>query len=489
MTESPHVSLLARLEGLPGRFASNLLRVEAHQLDGAITGMLEMTGDTLDADWATLEEYPNCEGESGAARAWRRPGAGVPGEPAVVLPVHAGSRHICTLSFGRCGDDPCWAVDVVERLRPVADLVAMAIERQVQAVDEPVTMADGRTAKPGHWHRFDQEARPSNFGEIIGDSPALRVAISRVQEVAPTDASVVLFGETGTGKELFARAVHARSSRRKHPFICVNCAALPPTLIESEFFGHERGAFTGAIGMRQGRFELAHKGTIFLDEIGDLAPDVQVKLLRVLQEGEFQRVGSSQPRVVDVRIVAATHHDLEAAVKAGRFRADLYYRLAVFPIWLPSLRDHTEDIPQLVWFFVNKRQRALNRHFTRIESSTLDALQEYSWPGNVRELENVIERAMIHSTGNTLSLDEVPGIRASAPESARGVGTLEEVERRHIEGALRRAGWRINGPGNAAESLGIHPNTLRFRMKKLGIRRPPPASAVVVGDFRRVEAG
>jgi len=298
----------------------------------------------------------------------------------------------------------------------------------------------------------------------------------------------VLFGETGTGKELFARAVHARSPRRNHPFICVNCAALPPTLIESEFFGHERGAFTGAIGMRQGRFELAHKGTIFLDEIGDLAPDVQVKLLRVLQEGEFQRVGSSQPRVVDVRIVAATHHDLEAAVNAGRFRADLYYRLAVFPIWLPSLRDHSEDIPQLVWFYVNKRQRALNRHFTRIESSTLAALQEYSWPGNVRELENVIERAMIHSTGNILSLDEVPGIRASAPESARGVGTLEEMERRHIEGALRRAGWRINGPGNAAESLGIHPNTLRFRMKKLGVRRPP-ASAVVVGDFRRVEAG
>jgi len=488
MTQSAYVSLMARLEALPGRFASNLLRLDTPQIDGAIIGMLETTGDALEADWATLEEYPDCAGKGGAARAWRRPGTGIPGEAAVVLPVHAGSRHICTLTFGRAGEG-CWPVDVVDRLRPVADLIAMAVERQASSAADTPARADPGHATPDPWHRFDREARPSNFDEIIGDSAALRVAISRVQEVAPTDASVVLFGETGTGKELFARAVHARSPRRNHPFICVNCAALPPTLIESEFFGHERGAFTGAIGMRQGRFELAHKGTIFLDEIGDLAPDVQVKLLRVLQEGEFQRVGSSQPRVVDVRIVAATHHDLEAAVKAGRFRADLYYRLAVFPIWLPSLRDHSEDIPQLVWFFVNKRQRALNRHFTRIENSTLAALQEYAWPGNVRELENVIERAMIHSTGNTLSLDEVPGIRVSAPDVSRGVGTLEEMERRHIEGALRRSGWRINGPGNAAESLGIHPNTLRFRMKKLGIRRPVPGPAVVVGDFRRVDVG
>ena len=313
--------------------------------------------------------------------------------------------------------------------------------------------------------RFDS----NDFDEIIGDSPALRAALSRVQEVAPTDATVVLLGETGTGKELFAKAVHTRSTRRNYPFIAVNCAALPPTLIESELFGHERGAFTGAASMRRGRFELAHRGTLFLDEIGDLPADVQAKLLRVLQEGEFERVGSSQPQKVDVRLIAATHHNLEEGVKEGRFRADLYYRLNVFPIAIPALRDRVEDIPRLVWFFVNRRQRALNRRFTSIPAAVLETLQRHSWPGNVRELENVVERAMIRSSGDALLLDEGPGLQI--PTSS-DTGTLEAVERRHIESALQRCRWRINGPGNAAESLGLHPNTLRFRMKKLGIERP-----------------
>jgi len=481
------VSAPAGLDELTGRFASMVLRADVNQIDEAISSMLEQVAEALAADWATLDEYPDEAVTTGAPRVWRRRrGSPPPINPRLVLAVRAGERHICTISFGRADDDQPWPAEIAERVQPLADLIAVAVEQQAKTrvPDSPGAEA----MRSERWHRFDEKIQPVNFEEIIGDSPALRTAIARVQEVAPTDASVVLFGETGTGKELFARAVHARSPRRNQPFICVNCAALPPTLIESEFFGHERGAFTGAIGMRQGRFELAHKGTIFLDEIGDLSPDVQVKLLRVLQEGEFQRVGSSQPRRVDVRVVAATHHDLEAAVKEGRFRADLYYRLAVFPIWLPNLRDRPEDIPQLVWFFVNKRQRALNRNFTRIESSTLVALQQYAWPGNVRELENVVERAMIHSSGNTLSLDEVPGIRAATPEFARGTGTLEEIERKHIEAALRRCGWRINGPGNAAESLGLHPNTLRFRMKKLGIRRPS-APAMVVGSFRRSEAG
>jgi transcriptional regulator with GAF, ATPase, and Fis domain len=486
------MSLAARLDELTGRFASTVLRAEPHQIDAAISSMLEQVAEVLNADWATLDEYPENEAANGAPRLWRRRGSAAPADPDLLVPVHAGNRHICTMAFGRSDDSEGWPVDLNEHLQPVGDLMAMALERALAFEQHAKTRGEeGTRADAGggnRWHRFDEKIQPVTFEEIIGDSPALRTAISRVQEVAPTDASVVLFGETGTGKELFARAVHARSPRRNQPFICVNCAALPPTLIESEFFGHERGAFTGAMGMRQGRFELAHKGTIFLDEIGDLSPDVQVKLLRVLQEGEFQRVGSSQPRRVDVRVVAATHHDLEAAVKDGRFRADLYYRLAVFPIWLPNLRDRPEDIPQLVWFFVNKRQRALNRNFTRIESSTLVALQQYAWPGNVRELENVVERAMIHSSGNTLSLDEVAGIRSATPELVRGTGTLEELERRHIEAALRRCAWKINGPGNAAESLGLHPNTLRFRMKKLGIRRPV-ASNLVVGGFRRSGAG
>src|SRR5262249_48836663 len=223
-------------------------------------------------------------------------------------------------------------------------------------------------------------------------------------------------------------------------------------------FGHERGAFTGAVATRQGRFELAHRGTIFLDEIGDLPAEVQAKLLRVLQEGEFERVGSSQSRKVDVRVIAATHHNLEAAVAEGRFRPDLYYRLHVYPIALPPLRERVEDIPRLAWFFISRRQRAFNRKFTTIPQQVIAALQQHSWPGNVRELQNVIERAMIHSTGDTLRLDEGPGRHLQPPDQEKG--TLEAMERRHIEEALRRCRWRINGAGNAAETLGLHPNTL-----------------------------
>ena len=280
----------------------------------------------------------------------------------------------------------------------------------------------------------------------------------------------MLLGETGTGKELFASAVHNRSTRRGRPFVSVNCAALPSTLIETELFGHVRGAFTGAVATRQGRFEMADGGTLFLDEIGDLPADVQAKLLRVLQEGQFERVGASQSRKVDVRIVAATHHDLEAAMKEGRFRADLYYRLNVFPISLPPLRERLEDLPRLVWYFVNRRQRALNRKFTCIPDGVFASLQERSWPGNVRELANVIERAMIHSTGSTLVLDEIE--RPPRSGQVRDAGTLEEMERQFVEDALRRCRWRINGRGNAAEVLGLHPNTLRNRMKKFGIQRP-----------------
>ncbi len=227
-----------------------------------------------------------------------------------------------------------------------------------------------------------------------------------------------MLGPTGTGKELFARALHERSRRHARPLVRVNCAALPPSLVESELFGHEKGAFTGAVALRQGRFELADGGTIFLDEIGDLPPDIQVKLLRVLQEGEFERVGSSRTKTVDVRVIAATHRDLEAAVAAGHFRADLFYRLSVYPIRLPSLRERREDIPQLVWLFINRHQRELGRHITKVPQAVMDALQHHAWPGNVRELENVVERAMIASTGDTLQLDEP--LRFNRPAAMRG---------------------------------------------------------------------
>ncbi|MBK9965789.1 MAG: sigma-54-dependent Fis family transcriptional regulator [Holophagales bacterium] len=295
---------------------------------------------------------------------------------------------------------------------------------------------------------------------------------SLVSQVAPTGATVLLLGETGTGKELLARAVHERSARRGRTMVRVNCAAIPPTLIESELFGHERGAFTGAIATKIGRFELANGGTLFLDEIGDLGLDLQTKLLRVLQEGEFERVGSSQTRKTDVRLVAATHHDLPAAVDSGRFRADLYYRLNVFPIRVPPLRERREDVPLLVWWFVHRRQKEMGRHIEKVPRRAMERLTAYAWPGNVRELENVVERALILSPGTTLQIDDLVAGGDAGETGGEGTPqTIEAVERTHVAAVLERCGGRIEGPGNAAEILGLKPSTLRSRMHKLGIRR------------------
>jgi transcriptional regulator with GAF, ATPase, and Fis domain len=301
--------------------------------------------------------------------------------------------------------------------------------------------------------------------------------------VAPTDVAVLLLGETGTGKELLARALHERSPRSARPFLRVNCAAIPASLIESELFGHEKGAFTGAMAARAGRFEAAHGGSIFLDEIGELGVDVQAKLLRVLQDGTFERVGSSRTLRSDTRVIAATNRDLERAMAEGRFREDLYYRLNVFPIRLPPLRDRREDIPLLVWSMINRRQRALGRRISDVPRRAMQALTAYDWPGNVRELENVIERALVLSRGATLQVED-PGGTATTATGAPAPFTprrLDAVERDHILAVLERCGWRVNGTGNAAEVLGLHPNTLRFRMKKLGISRPrltPPPGPV-----------
>ena len=306
---------------------------------------------------------------------------------------------------------------------------------------------------------------------IVGDSDAMRYVLFRIDQVAATDATVLLHGETGTGKELFAHAIHRRSLRRDRPFVVVNCAAMPATLIESELFGRERGAFTGAHTSQMGRFEFTNRGTIFLDEIGELPLEVQPKLLRVLQEGQVERLGSPRTVDVDVRVIAATNRDLFAEVREGRFRRDLFYRLNVFPITIPTLRERREDIPLLVRHLVERLGRPLRRRITNIPDQTMAALQSYDWPGNVRELENVIQRALITSRGETLTLGEpcLPAIEnVSSGESA----TLTDVERRHIVRVLSAARWRIEGAGGAAQVLGMKPSTLRSRMVKLGIVRP-----------------
>jgi formate hydrogenlyase transcriptional activator len=318
-------------------------------------------------------------------------------------------------------------------------------------------------------------AREAGFDAIIGQGPAILDVLAKVAQVAPTDSSVLLLGETGTGKELLAHAIHDKSPRRSAPLVTVNCAALPPSLIESELFGHEKGAFTGATGPKTGRFEVAHGGTLFLDEIGELSADLQVKLLRVLQQGEFERVGSSRTRKVDVRIVAATNRDLRRAMADGSFRKDLYFRLSVFPIQVPPLRDRREDIPLLVWAYINHRQSALRRHIERVPKRVMEALMAYAWPGNVRELENVVERALILSNGSTLRIEETLGATIGGDAAQHDVERMDDVERMHIRRVLEGCGWQVAGKGHAAERLGLHPNTLRSRMQKLGIRRPPPS--------------
>jgi transcriptional regulator with GAF, ATPase, and Fis domain len=318
---------------------------------------------------------------------------------------------------------------------------------------------------------FPLSRGPHTDDIIVGDSDAMRYVMFRVDQVAATDATVLLNGETGTGKELLARAIHRRSPRRDRPFVVVNCAAMPATLIESELFGRERGAFTGAHTSQIGRFELANRGTIFLDEIGELPIEVQPKLLRVLQEGQVERLGSPRTIDVDVRVVAATNRDLSEEVREGRFRRDLFYRLNVFPITIPALRQRREDIPVLVRHLVDRLGRMIHRRIDTIPDRTITALQAYDWPGNVRELENVLQRALITSRGDTLTLGE-PCMPVLENVGIAETGTLVDVERHHIIRVLTASRWRIEGVGGAAQVLGLKPSTLRSRMIKLKIARP-----------------
>ena len=356
----------------------------------------------------------------------------------------------------------------IEFLEQVSRQVAIAVENALD-YERAITDRDAETKQ----RRYLEEEIRSEFTEIVGEGTALKAALSMVSVVAPTDSSVLIQGETGTGKELVARAIHKLSSRSEKAFVKVNCAAIPLGLLESELFGHEKGAFTGAIAQKIGRFELADKGTIFLDEVGDIPLELQAKLLRVLQEQEFERLGSNRTHKVDVRLIAATHRDLNAMVKQGTFREDLFYRLKVFPIQVPALRQRTEDIPKLALHFIALYARRMNKNIEEIPPETMDALVRYRWPGNVRELQNFIERAVILSPHSVLRAptSELEPFN-SHRESTLPISGLAQVERDHILHALKASNWVIGGRSGAAERLGMKRTSLVYRMQKLRISRP-----------------
>jgi formate hydrogenlyase transcriptional activator len=387
-----------------------------------------------------------------------------------ILPLTTARQRLGTLVFVSRQAGVYDRTDL-DFLRLVAGQVALAFETAL-AFDQIAQLKD-RLEKEKVY--LEEEIRTANnFEEIVGESAALRRVLKEVETVAPTDSTVLIIGETGTGKELIARALHHHSARRERTFVKLNCAAIPSGLLESELFGHEKGAFTGAIMQKVGRFELAHQGTLFLDEVGDIPQELQPKLLRVLQEQEFERLGSTKTIRVQVRLVAATNRDLPSMVESGQFRRDLYYRLNVFPIVLPPLRERPGDIPRLVRHMAQKFARRMGRRIETISAEVMDALVRYGWPGNVRELENVIERAVILSPGTELLIpagDWAPA-RAPLPKLDDGEATLSEAERQHILRALREANWVLGGPNGAAARLGVKRTTLQSKMKKLGISRP-----------------
>jgi len=357
--------------------------------------------------------------------------------------------------------------DDVAFLEQIARQVAIAVENATE-YERAIRDRDKETKQ----RRYLEEEIRAERGAIVGESPALKAALQLVSVVAPTDSSVLILGETGTGKELIARAIHDFSSRRERAFVKLNCAAIPLGLLESELFGHEKGAFTGAIAQKVGRFELANKGTLFLDEVGDIPLELQAKLLRVLQEQEFERLGSNRTHKVDVRLIAATHRDLAGMVKQSTFRQDLYYRLKVFPIHVPTLRQRTEDIPVLVRHFTELYARRMNKRIEEIPSATMDALVRYPWPGNIRELQNFIERAVILSPHSVLRAPtaELDPVHAGSETNPPMTG-LEEVERDHIIRALEASNWVVGGRNGAAQRLGMKRTSLVYRMQKLRISR------------------
>ena len=425
-------------------------------------------GRLVDGDivsFSSLDEVPNSQDREACRR------LGITAN--VSVPLLVNQQTVGVASFSLVGRERKWRADEIHRLRVLASAFANVLARQQsddalqQTLSEVERLGQQLSAENVYLRREVRERLGASI--FVGKSPAILRVLDQIQQVAHTDSTVLLLGETGTGKELLATQIHESSARRNRPLVRVNCAAIPATLVESELFGREKGAFTGALARQIGRFELADHSTIFLDEIGDLPADVQVKLLRVLEERQIERLGSSKPIHVDVRIIAGTHRNLQQRIAEGSFREDLFYRLNVFPIDVPPLRDRAEDIPLLVWRFVEEFSATFGKRIEAISKEGMTALQQYSWPGNIRELRNVVERAMILATGKRLSLPIPLGTRAAA---ARRPIKLADLEKEHIRVVLEATGWRIRGSGGAAERLGLKATTLETRMAKLGLKRP-----------------
>jgi PAS domain S-box-containing protein len=516
--EATRQALKARadFEELVASVSNQFINVPANEVDGAIRAALQRIGESLDLDrctfyriqpdgmfvdpigWAREPFPPAPVPLPGAARfPWslatvrrrativfgsldeipdpidREGYRAIGAQAAVCVPLLVRGELVGALGFAMMRGGRAWTPELIQRIESLVPTFANVLARRqsddalAQALETVKQLSDQLQQENTYLRREAAE----RFGDdIVGDSAALRDAIDLVEQVAVTDSTVLLLGETGTGKELIATEIHRRSSRHARAMVRVNCSAIPSTLIESELFGRERGAYTGAMSRQIGRFELADQSTIFLDEIGELPPDVQVKLLRVLEERRIERLGSPKSVRINTRIIAATHDHLEQRVASGTFRQDLFYRLNVFPIRVPPLRERTGDIPLLVWRFVRDFEKAFGKRIEEIPDTTMDALQRYPWPGNIRELRNAVERAMIVATGRRL-LIEVPALTVAAVKVS---SRLVDVEATHIREVLEGTGWRIRGAGGAAERLGMKPTTLETRLAKLGIRRPHP---------------
>ena len=509
-----------QFESLLAHLAAEFIHLPSEHVDGAIEGAQRRIVEALDLDRSALFQFSDADATLLMTHYWSRPefaplphesanGAAFPwaqatllrGErfsfaaidelPAdraelenirrtgvksnVTIPLVVAGQTIGALLFDMLRHEYRWTPELVSRFQFIADVFANALARKrsderLRAALAEVEQLRDRLRDENEYlrHEVTTLQGPSL---IVGRSQAVHDALEQVRHVSPTAATVLLTGETGTGKELFATQIHNSSPRRDRVMVRVNCGAIPAALVESELFGREKGAYTGALARQAGRFEVADKSTIFLDEIGDLPLETQVKLLRVLQDRQIERLGSSTPIKLDVRIIAATNRDLEEAVAQGTFREDLYYRLNVFPIRVPPLRERLEDLPSLVWTFVHEFGQALDKKVESIPKENMLALQRYAWPGNVRELRNVIERAVILATSPTLS---IPLPRPTTPPASRESVALTDMEREHITAVLERTRWRVRGARGAAELLGMKPSTLESRMAKLGLRRRSP---------------